>query len=76
MTQFKEKSAQQDLVSAGSSSTRYFQAADVLAYRADEVPVSGDQRQHVELMRESRRFNERFGETFTIPEHRIRAGRG
>ncbi|HNG56577.1 MAG TPA: tryptophan--tRNA ligase, partial [Solirubrobacterales bacterium] len=48
------------------------QAADVLAYQADEVPVGEDQRQHIELMREvARRFNERFGETFTIPEHRI-----
>ena len=47
-------------------------AADVLAYRADEVPVGDDQRQHVELMREiARRFNERFGETLVVPEHRI-----
>jgi len=49
-------------------------AADVLAYRADEVPVGDDQRQHVELMREiARRFNERFGETFVVPEHKIPA---
>jgi len=48
------------------------QAADVLAYRAHEVPVGEDQRQHVELMREiARRFNERFGETLVVPEHRI-----
>jgi tryptophanyl-tRNA synthetase len=48
------------------------QAADVLAYRAEEVPVGDDQRQHVELMREiARRFNERFGETLVEPEHRI-----
>ncbi len=48
------------------------QAADVLAYRAHEVPVGDDQRQHVELMREiARRFNERFGETLVEPEHRI-----
>ena len=46
-------------------------AADVLAYRADEVPVGDDQRQHVELMRESQRFNARFGETLVVPEHRI-----
>ena len=47
-------------------------AADVLAYRADEVPVGDDQRQHVELMREiARRFNERFGEILVVPEHRI-----
>ena len=48
------------------------QAADVLAYRADEVPVGDDQRQHIELMREiARRFNERFGETLVEPDHRI-----
>ena len=47
-------------------------AADVLAYRATEVPVGDDQRQHVELMREiARRFNERFGPTLVEPEHRI-----
>ena len=47
-------------------------AADVLAYRATEVPVGDDQRQHVELMREiARRFNERFGEALVVPEHRI-----
>jgi tryptophanyl-tRNA synthetase len=47
-------------------------AADVLAYRATEVPVGDDQRQHVELMREiARRFNERFGETLVVPEFRI-----
>jgi tryptophanyl-tRNA synthetase len=48
------------------------QAADVLAYRATEVPVGEDQRQHIELMREiARRFNERFGKTLIEPEHRI-----
>jgi tryptophanyl-tRNA synthetase len=48
------------------------QAADVLAYKAQEVPVGEDQRQHVELMREiARRFNERFGEILVEPEHRI-----
>ena len=47
-------------------------AADVLAYRATEVPVGDDQRQHVELMREiARRFNERFGEALVVPEFRI-----
>jgi tryptophanyl-tRNA synthetase len=47
-------------------------AADVLAYRATTVPVGDDQRQHVELMRESaRRFNERFGATLVVPEERI-----
>ncbi len=73
MTQFKEKSAQQrELVSAGLFFYPVLQAADVLAYRAGEVPVGEDQRQHVELMREiARRFNERFGETLVVPEHRI-----
>ncbi|HMC49047.1 MAG TPA: tryptophan--tRNA ligase, partial [Solirubrobacterales bacterium] len=46
--------------------------ADVLAYRATEVPVGDDQRQHVELMREvARRFNERFGQTLVVPDMRI-----
>jgi tryptophanyl-tRNA synthetase len=48
------------------------QAADVLVYRADEVPVGEDQREHLELMRDvARRFNERFGELLVVPEHRI-----
>jgi len=75
MTQFKEKSAKQgELVSAGLFFYPVLQAADVLAYKADEVPVGEDQRQHVELMREiARRFNERFGEILVEPEHRIPA---
>jgi tryptophanyl-tRNA synthetase len=73
MTQFKEKSAKQrELVSAGLFFYPVLQAADVLAYKAEEVPVGEDQRQHVELMREiARRFNERFGEILVEPEHRI-----
>ena len=73
MHQFKEKSAKQrELVSAALFFYPVLQAADVLAYRADEVPVGEDQRQHVELMREiARRFNERFGELLVEPEHRI-----
>jgi tryptophanyl-tRNA synthetase len=73
MTQFKEKSAKQrELVSAGLFFYPVLQAADVLAYKAQEVPVGEDQRQHVELMREiARRFNERFGEILVEPEHRI-----
>ncbi len=75
MTQFKEKSAKQrELVSAGLFFYPVLQAADVLAYKADEVPVGEDQRQHIELMREiARRFNERFGEILVEPEHRIPA---
>jgi tryptophanyl-tRNA synthetase len=70
MTQFKEKSAKQrELVSAGLFFYPVLMAADVLAYRANEVPVGDDQRQHVELMREiARRFNERFGEALVVPE--------
>jgi tryptophanyl-tRNA synthetase len=77
MHQWKDKRAllesrQGAFVSAGLFFYPVLQAADVLAYRADEVPVGDDQRQHVELMREiARRFNERFGETLVEPEHRI-----
>ncbi len=59
-------------VSAGLFNYPVLQAADVLAYRATDVPVGDDQRQHVELMREiARRFNERFGRTLVEPDHRI-----
>ncbi len=73
MTQFKEKSAQQkELVSAGIFNYPILQAADILAYNADEVPVGDDQRQHLELARDvAQRFNARFGDTFVVPEHRI-----
>ncbi|HEY4779708.1 MAG TPA: tryptophan--tRNA ligase [Solirubrobacterales bacterium] len=73
MTQFKDKSARQkELVSAALFFYPVLMAADVLAYRATEVPVGDDQRQHVELMREiARRFNDRFGETLVVPEFRI-----
>jgi tryptophanyl-tRNA synthetase len=73
MHQFKDKSAKQrELVSAALFFYPVLMAADVLAYRATEVPVGDDQRQHVELMREiARRFNERFGETLVVPEFRI-----
>jgi tryptophanyl-tRNA synthetase len=73
MTQFKDKSARQrELVSAALFFYPVLMAADVLAYRATEVPVGDDQRQHVELMREiARRFNERFGEALVVPEYRI-----
>jgi tryptophanyl-tRNA synthetase len=73
MHQFKEKSGtQRDLVSAGLFFYPVLQAADVLAYRANEVPVGEDQRQHVELMRDvAERFNARFGETLVIPEVRV-----
>src|SRR5947209_19395899 len=73
MTQFKEKAgSQRDLVTAGLFFYPVLQAADVLAYRADEVPVGEDQRQHIELMRDAaERFNARFGELLVVPEGRI-----
>ena len=73
MTQFKEKSEQQKaFVSAGLFFYPVLQAADILAYRTDEVPVGEDQKQHIELAREvAERFNSRFGEVFTLPRHRI-----
>jgi tryptophanyl-tRNA synthetase len=73
MTQFKDKAgSQRDLVSAGLFFYPVLQAADVLAYRANEVPVGEDQRQHVELMRDvAERFNSRFGETLVVPEVRV-----
>jgi tryptophanyl-tRNA synthetase len=73
MTQFKDKSgAQRELVSAGLFIYPVLMAADVLGYRAHEVPVGDDQRQHVELMRDiAVRFNARFGETLVVPDARI-----
>ena len=81
MHQFRDKSiAQRELVSAGLLVYPVLQAADVLAYRAHEVPVGEDQREHLELMRDvARRFNARFGGrrggVLVVPEHRIPAGR-
>jgi len=76
MHQFRDKSLQQrELVSAALLMYPVLQAADVLAYRAEEVPVGEDQREHLELMRDvARRFNARFAgeeEVLVIPEHRI-----
>jgi tryptophanyl-tRNA synthetase len=73
MTQFKEKSDQQRaFVSAGLFLYPVLQAADILAYRTDAVPVGEDQKQHLELARNiAERFNARYGETFVVPEHRI-----
>jgi tryptophanyl-tRNA synthetase len=72
MHQFKDKAgSQRDLVSAGLFTYPVLMAADVLAYRAHEVPVGDDQRQHVELMRDvAQRFNQRFGEILVVPEGR------
>ncbi|MEA2215357.1 MAG: tryptophanyl-tRNA synthetase [Solirubrobacteraceae bacterium] len=76
MHQFRDKElAQRELVSAGLLIYPVLQAADVLAYRAEEVPVGEDQREHLELMRDvARRFNSRFAggeEVLVVPEHRI-----
>ena len=78
MHQFRDKSlAQRELVAAGLLLYPVLQAADVLAYRAHEVPVGEDQREHLELMRDvAQRFNARFGEgeeILVVPEHRIPA---
>jgi tryptophanyl-tRNA synthetase len=73
MHQFRDKSvAQRALVSAGLLFYPVLMSADVLAYRAHEVPVGEDQREHVELMRDTaQRFNARFGEHLVVPEARI-----
>jgi tryptophanyl-tRNA synthetase len=74
MHQFRDKSAsQRQLASAGLLLYPVLQAADVLAYRAHEVPVGEDQREHLELMRNvAQRFNSRFGDgILVVPEHRI-----
>src|SRR5437899_1824880 len=68
MTQFKEKSEGQDFVSAGLFTYPVLMAGDILLYQADIVPIGDDQRQHLELTRDgAARFNQRYGETFTIP---------
>ncbi len=77
MTQFKEKAAKQqaERASVGLFTYPILQAADILLYHADRVPVGEDQRQHVELTRDlARRFNSRFGQTLTVPEPYILAG--
>lgn len=69
MTQFKDKSAGKDSVGAGLFTYPSLMAADILLYNADQVPVGDDQKQHLELTRDlAHRFNQRYGDTFTIPE--------
>jgi tryptophanyl-tRNA synthetase len=69
MPQFREKSAKQESFSVGLMTYPVLQAADILLYDADVVPVGEDQRQHLELARDlAQRFNQRFGETFVVPE--------
>lgn len=69
MTQYKDKSSKLESIPAGLLNYPVLQAADILVYKADAVPVGEDQRQHLELTREiARKFNARFGETFPEPE--------
>lgn len=71
MTQFKDKSARREgeFISAGLFTYPALQAADILLYDADEVPVGEDQRQHIEITRDiAERFNARFGDTFVVPK--------
>src|SRR4051812_21274146 len=77
MTQFKDKSQREGTGAASVGLFTYpvLQAADILVYQADEVPVGEDQRQHLELTRDlAVRFNGRFGQTFTVPAPRIPEG--
>jgi tryptophanyl-tRNA synthetase len=73
MHQFRDKSAaQREMVTSGLLFYPVLMAADVLAYRAHEVPVGEDQREHLEVMRRAaERFNKRYGETLVVPEARI-----
>ena len=69
MTQFKEKSEEQEFVSSGLFNYPVLMAGDILLYQTDIVPIGDDQRQHLELSRNiAERFNGRFGETFKVPE--------
>jgi len=71
MTQFKDKSQKREaeFVSAGLFTYPALQAADILLYDAEEVPVGDDQKQHIEITRDiAMRFNHRFGDTFVLPK--------
>ena len=69
MTQFKDKSKKNQNFTSGLLTYPVLMAADILTYDVDYVPVGGDQKQHVELARDiAERFNNKFGETFKIPE--------
>ncbi len=69
MHQFKDKGARQDFISAGLFTYPVLMAGDILLYQATHVPIGDDQRQHLELARDvAARFNQRFGETFVVPE--------
>lgn len=72
MTAFKDKSDRSDFISGGLFTYPALQAADILLYNTDLVPVGDDQRQHVEITRDiAERFNSRYGDTFVVPKHVI-----
>jgi len=72
MTQFKDKSAGKEAVSAGLLTYPPLMAADILLYKTDLVPVGEDQKQHLELTRDlAERFNKKYNDIFTVPEVRI-----
>ncbi|MFV2039359.1 MAG: tryptophan--tRNA ligase [Acidimicrobiales bacterium] len=72
MTAFKDKSDRSDFISAGLFTYPALQAADILLYDTNLVPVGDDQRQHIEITRDiADRFNSRYGQTFVVPEHVI-----
>jgi tryptophanyl-tRNA synthetase len=76
MTQFKDKGKEGEQARVGLFTYPVLMAADILLYDADAVPVGDDQRQHLELARElALRFNNRYGQTFVVPEAAI-AGTG
>jgi len=69
MTQFKSKAAARDFVPAGLFTYPALQAADILLYEAERVPVGDDQRQHLELARDAAsRFNARYGPVLVVPQ--------
>jgi len=69
MTQFKDKAERREFVSSGLFTYPVLMAGDILLYQTDRVPIGDDQRQHLELARDTaERFNVRFGETFVVPE--------
>jgi len=69
MTQFKDKSERQKFISSALFTYPALQAADILLYDTNEVPVGDDQRQHIEITRDiAERFNSRYGQTFVLPE--------
>ena len=72
MTQFKDKSSKNERVTVGLFTYPVLQAADILLYRPEAVPVGEDQRQHLELSRDlAQRFNTTYGKTFVVPEPHI-----